>query len=238
MRAQGSLLGALAIAGAVLAGVGTDGARAQPFGRAYGQLIQVRDDGRREGHRDEGRREESGRGGEGRGRGDQGDRGGYREQPYAPAPRGYAYPAPAPAYRYPQQAAPPPNYAPPQAYAPRQGYAPQQGYTAPPQAYAPPPSYSQPRAYSYAPAPNSLGSGWRPQQEDARRGVREGRMAPLGQVMDNIRRTTPGRMLDAGVEPGPDGRPTYRVRWAAEGGRRIDFIVDAATGAIIGESGY
>jgi len=28
------------------------------------------------------------------------------------------------------------------------------------------------------------------------------------------------------------------VRWAARGGHRIDFIVDAATGAIIGQSGY
>jgi hypothetical protein len=222
MRAQESLLGALAIAGVLLAGVATDGARAQPFGRPYGQLIQVRDEGRHEGRRDEG-----GRGGEGRGRGDQGERGGYRGQPYAPAPRGYAYPAPAP-----------PNYAPPPGYAPRQGYAPPQNYAPPPQAYAPPPAYAQQRPYNYAPAPNSLGSGWRPQQPDARRGVREGTMAPLGQVMDNIRRTTPGRMLDAGVEPGPDGRPTYRVRWAATGGRRIDFIVDAATGAIIGESGY
>jgi uncharacterized membrane protein YkoI len=63
-------------------------------------------------------------------------------------------------------------------------------------------------------------------------------MVPLGQVMANIQRTTRGRMLDAGVEPGPDGRPTYRVRWAAAGGQRIDFIVDAATGAIIGQSGY
>ena len=56
--------------------------------------------------------------------------------------------------------------------------------------------------------------------------------------MANIRRGTPGRLLDAGLEPGPDGRPAYRVRWAATGGRRIDFIVDAATGAIIGQSGY
>ena len=62
-------------------------------------------------------------------------------------------------------------------------------------------------------------------------------MRPLGDVVANIQRTTRGRMLDAGVEPGPDGRPTYRVRWAAQGGRRIDFIVDAATGAIIGQSG-
>ncbi len=63
-------------------------------------------------------------------------------------------------------------------------------------------------------------------------------MVPMGQVTANIRRVAPGKMLDAGLEPGPDGRPAYRVRWAAAGGRRIDFIVDAATGAIIGQSGY
>ncbi|MGZ3367605.1 MAG: PepSY domain-containing protein [Caulobacteraceae bacterium] len=158
------------------------------------------------------RREERGRGGErGEGRGgERGEgRGGYRAQPYAPAPRGYAYPEPEPGYRYPQ--------------------------APPPQAYAPPPAYAPPRTYGYAPgAPNSLGPGWRPQQPEARR---QGNV-PLGQVMNNIRRGTPGRLLDAGVEPGPDGRPTYRVRWAATGGRRIDFIVDAATGAIIGQSGY
>jgi hypothetical protein len=233
MRAQGTLLGALAIAGVLLAGVATDGARAQSFGRAYGpQLIQVRDEGRHEGRGGEGRGrgqqgDQGGRGGyrggdQGersggyRGQGDPGERGGYRGQPYAPAPRGYAYPAPAYPYR---QAAPPPNYAPP------------------PQAYAAPPAYAQPRPYS-SPAPNSLGSGWLPQQPEARRGVGEGTMRPLGDVVANIQRTVRGRMLDAGVEPGPDGRPTYRVRWAAAGGRRIDFIVDAATGAIIGQSGY
>ncbi len=189
MRAQGSFLGVLAIAGALLASVAADGARAQPFGRAYGQrmslFVQVRDEGRHEG-----RREERGREG---GRVEQGERGGYRGQPYAPAPRGYAYPAPAypaPAYPYAQRGAPP--------------------------AYAPPP----PPAYRYAPAP------------PGRRNV------PLGQAMANIRRVMPGRILDAWTEAGPDGRPTYRVRWAAAGGKRIDFIVDAATGAIIGQSGY
>lgn len=204
MRARASLLGALAIAGVLLANVAPEGALAEPFGRAFGgpRLIHV-DRERNAGRREERREERGGRGGEG-------ERGGYRGQPYAPAPRGYAYPAPA--YPYPQ--------------------------APPPQAYAPPPSYAQPRGYSYAPAPNSLGSGWRPQQPDVRRGVREGSMVPLGQVMANIRRSTPGQLLDAASEPGPDGRPTYRVRWAARGGRRIDFIVDAATGAIIGRSGY
>jgi hypothetical protein len=100
------------------------------------------------------------------------------------------------------------------------------GYAYPPPAYAyperrAPPAYAAPpRPYNYAPAPPRRGN------------------APLGQAMANIRRIMPGRILDAWTEPGPDGRPTYRVRWAAQGGRRIDFIVDAATGAIIGQSGY
>ncbi len=210
MKARVSFVAALAIASAAC--LAWSGAGAQPFGRAYGQrvaeLVQVREEGRREG-RGEGRGERRGDQGERGG----GERGGYRGQPYAsPPPRGYAYPAPGPAYPYPQA--------------------------------APPPAYAQPRTYGYAPppaaryAPNSLGSGWRPQQEDTRRGVREGAMVPLGQVIANIQRTTRGRILDAGTEPGPDGRPTYRVRWAAAGGRRIDFMVDAATGAIIGQSGY
>ncbi len=197
----------MAIAGVLLASAAPEGARAQPFGRAFGPRLILIDHERHEGHREERRDERGGRGGEG-------ERGGYRGQPYAPAQRGYAYPAPAPAYPYPRSP-------PPQAYAP-------------PRAYAPPPTYAPPRGYSYAPAPNSLGSGWRPQQPEARR---QGNV-PLGRVMADINRRMPGRMLDAGVEPGPDGRPAYRVRWAAQGGRRIDFIVDAATGAIIGQSGY
>lgn len=138
--------------------------------------------------------------------------GGYR----GPGPV-YGGPAPGPrAYAYPPSAAPPAYYPP---------------AAPPPYAYpqAPPPS-----AYR----PNSLGAGWGQQQDEARRGVRQGRLLELGRVVSMIRQTNRGRMLDAGLEPGPGGRPTYRVRWAAEGGRRIDFIVDAATGAIIGRSGY
>lgn len=85
-------------------------------------------------------------------------------------------------------------------------------------------------------SPNSLGEGWREQQDEARSGVREGRMVPLGSVLSDIRRRQPGRQLDAGIEQ-QGGRPTYRVRWAAENGRRMDFIVDARTGAILSVEG-
>ena len=82
---------------------------------------------------------------------------------------------------------------------------------------------------------NSLGDGWAPSEDDAREGVRGGRLVPLESVIRNIARATPGRLLDAGLED-QGGRPIYRVRWQAANGQRIDFIVDARTGAIIGRN--
>jgi uncharacterized membrane protein YkoI len=83
---------------------------------------------------------------------------------------------------------------------------------------------------------DSLGAGWGEQQDDARRGVQAGRNLQLGQIIEIIRRQTPGRMLDAGLEQA-GGRTVYRVRWAADGGRRIDYLVDAQTGAILQAEG-
>jgi uncharacterized membrane protein YkoI len=81
--------------------------------------------------------------------------------------------------------------------------------------------------------PDSLGADWRQQQSEARAKVKDGSHLPLERVVQEIRRRTPGRLLDAGLETGPDGRAVYKVRWAAADGRRIDFRVDAASGAIL-----
>ena len=80
---------------------------------------------------------------------------------------------------------------------------------------------------------NSLGQYYREQQDEAREGVRSRGYQTMAQVMRSIRRRTPGRPLDAGLEQDPDGRPVYRVRWGAANGRRIDYIIDAQTGAIL-----
>lgn len=82
------------------------------------------------------------------------------------------------------------------------------------------------------PGPDSLGADWGPQQYEARAAVRQGRYVPLFRVIAEIRRHTPGRQLDAGIEQA-GGRAVYRVRWAASNGRRIDYIVDAQSGAIL-----
>jgi uncharacterized membrane protein YkoI len=81
------------------------------------------------------------------------------------------------------------------------------------------------------------GGDWRNQQNEVRQAVREGRHIPLGRAIDAVRQRSPGRELDAGLETGPGGRTLYRVRWAASDGRRIDYLVDAATGAIISTQG-
>lgn len=62
------------------------------------------------------------------------------------------------------------------------------------------------------------------------------RMVSLEQVVGRIAARTPGRLLDAGTESRGD-RMVYRVRWQANDGRRIDYIVDASTGAILGANG-
>jgi len=69
--------------------------------------------------------------------------------------------------------------------------------------------------------------------DDARQAVREGRRVSLREVIPQIQRRTPGRLLDSYPETGPGGRAQYRVRWQSNNGERIDYIVDAETGAII-----
>ena len=75
---------------------------------------------------------------------------------------------------------------------------------------------------------------WRVPQDAVRMGVRGGQLAPLSIVISNLQRRAPGRQLDTAVEF-EDGRPVYRVRWITNQGRRIDYVIDAASGRYIGE---
>ena len=97
----------------------------------------------------------------------------------------------------------------------------------------PPPAYPGPPG-GYGPG---FGGNWRAEQDEVRRAVRDGRHVPLSQAIAAVRQRSPGHVLDAGMEGGPDGRALYRLRWATNDGRRIDYLVDAATGAVIGVQG-
>ena len=71
------------------------------------------------------------------------------------------------------------------------------------------------------------------EQDEARQGVRSGAIRPMGEIVRRLERSHAGRMLDAQLQPGPNGRPVFRVIWAGADGRRSDYLVDAQTGAIL-----
>jgi hypothetical protein len=98
--------------------------------------------------------------------------------------------------------------------------------------------YGAPRGYAQRgqndDGNDSLGSAWDPRPDRIREGVLHGGNLPLAAVVRLISRRMPGRVLDIGLE-GRGGRPIYRVRWLTEDGRRLDLLVDAATGVIVGQ---
>jgi Peptidase propeptide and YPEB domain len=110
----------------------------------------------------------------------------------------------------------------------------------PHQAPAPPPPHATrpaPKQVAAPPPrqPNSLGADWRLQQDEAAELRRQRRIMPLGRVIEQINARSPGRQLDAGLEY-QGARPIYRVRWMTRNGRRVDYLIDAATGAILSGS--
>src|SRR5436190_5578359 len=63
-----------------------------------------------------------------------------------------------------------------------------------------------------------------------------GRQVPLSRVLATIASRTPGRHLNTSMgEAG--GRPAYYVQWQTQDGRVIVFVVDAESGAVIGQQG-
>jgi Peptidase propeptide and YPEB domain len=105
----------------------------------------------------------------------------------------------------------------------------ERGREPPPPVHVPPPG-SQPQQYR---PPNSLGEGWRQQQDEVRQGVTQRRIMPLSTIVEEVRRRVGGRQLDAGLETGADGHPVWRVRWMTADGRRVDYMIDAANGRVL-----
>lgn len=77
----------------------------------------------------------------------------------------------------------------------------------------------------------------RPDQDRARDAVRDGRLAPLSQVLAAIAARTPGEQLDTRFGETVDGRPVYLVTWRTSDNRVVVFVVDARTGRILEQRG-
>ncbi|MDO1558127.1 hypothetical protein Q0812_01620 [Brevundimonas sp. 2R-24] len=78
------------------------------------------------------------------------------------------------------------------------------------------------------------GLGMQLRQERAREESRGGRRVELGEVVRRLQSSRPGRMLGAREQGGGD-RVVYVIRWEYPNGRVSDIMVDARTGAVIGE---
>jgi hypothetical protein len=72
---------------------------------------------------------------------------------------------------------------------------------------------------------------WSP--EDARNGVRDGRIRPLGEILREVEAQIPGRMLGRPeLQELPNGKTLYHLRWQTPDGRLLNLTIDAETGAI------
>ncbi len=101
-------------------------------------------------------------------------------------------------------------------------------YRGPPVGYPPPRDLkAYPRFREAAPPP------WRERPNPSSAGRGDFRGAPLGPLIANLQRHEPrGRLLDTAIERQGE-RPVYRVRWLTKDGRRVDYILDAETGAYL-----
>lgn len=71
------------------------------------------------------------------------------------------------------------------------------------------------------------------EQDRARDAVRGGQARPLGEIIARVQNVCPGTFLGASLQRQGQGY-LYRVRILRPSGRRITFMVDAASGAIVG----
>lgn len=66
--------------------------------------------------------------------------------------------------------------------------------------------------------------------EAVRRGVQSGRLRPLADILAEVQKTHPGRVLDVDLERDDRGRLWYEIKLLAAEGHRLELRVDAATG--------
>lgn len=74
-----------------------------------------------------------------------------------------------------------------------------------------------------------------PAAAQPRRG--HGEIQPLDKLLPRIRRQHPGNVYDAqGPTPGPNGDPSYRLKWMTPDGRVIWLDTDARNGRVLDAS--
>ena len=73
----------------------------------------------------------------------------------------------------------------------------------------------------------------RQDHDEAREGVRQGRLIPLSDAIRVVRGSYPGQLLDASLHELVPGQPVYRLLILMQDGRRVAVWVDAQSGRIL-----
>lgn len=69
--------------------------------------------------------------------------------------------------------------------------------------------------------------------DEAREGVKQGKLVPLSEAIRVVRARYSGQLLDASLHELVPGQPVYRVLILMQDGRRVAVWVDARTGQIL-----
>lgn len=83
------------------------------------------------------------------------------------------------------------------------------------------------------------GQGWGNQFSpgEAREAVREGKTVPLNRIFQSLKREYGGYQLKAELYARENGSAYYEIDWMSDSGRKMRFIVDASTGAVLDRQG-
>ncbi|KCZ45919.1 MULTISPECIES: PepSY domain-containing protein [unclassified Hyphomonas] len=71
----------------------------------------------------------------------------------------------------------------------------------------------------------------------ARDSRNQGRTVPLSQIFNNLKRQYGGYQLSADLYDRGNGKSVYEIDWMTKDGRKMHFVVDAQTGAILDRRG-
>ncbi|MFV0681313.1 MAG: PepSY domain-containing protein [Ottowia sp.] len=76
---------------------------------------------------------------------------------------------------------------------------------------------------------------WADEQDQVRHAVSQGQYKPLTQIVTELSKRHPGRVLDVETKRGPQGALRYEITIADPQGHRQELLVDAATGQVIAQ---
>ena len=88
-------------------------------------------------------------------------------------------------------------------------------------------------------APAAFAQGWANQfsPREARSAREQGKTVALTQILEGLEREYGGYLLSADLLDRGNGKSDYQIDWMTKDGRKMHFVVDAQSGAILDRRG-